>query len=134
MKKKFLNVIFMILMTLSAIILIPLEVVLLVLGLLYLPIEYLIHRVNKIYLIKKYSPLETYFYKNLIKTYKSITDKNYIFDSEKRFFITSNEIILIKGFKKEKTDRINLNNYIVNKYNIDLNNYKIVLKGGRYEK
>lgn len=67
MKKKLINILFMFLMTIGGFILLPLEVLLFVLALIYIPFEFLYHKIKKLDEIKKYSPLETLFYKKKLK-------------------------------------------------------------------
>lgn len=61
MKSKLTNVLFMFLMTFSGFILLPLEVLLFVLIIIYIPFEFLYHKIKKIN--TKYRPLETIFKK-----------------------------------------------------------------------
>lgn len=67
MKNKLLNVLFMFLMTFTGFILLPLEVLLFLLVIIYIPFEFLYHKVKRLDEIKKYSPLETLFQKKVLK-------------------------------------------------------------------
>ena len=70
MKKKFMNALFMVIMTLSGFILLPLEVLLLALAVVYIPFEFIYHKATKLDELKKYSFLETIFHHKDIKKYK----------------------------------------------------------------
>lgn len=126
-KRYFRNSIFMVLMTVSGFILIPIFVILFILSILYLPFEFIIYKKSKYKNIKKYSYLYTLYYGKTIKIIKNFENNNidYIFDDLNNIFIfkykNENFILFIKSSnKKEKTRIVSnpMDKYLKTKYNI----------------
>ena len=126
-KRYFRNSIFMVLMTLSGFILIPIFVILFILSILYLPFEFIIYKKSKYKNIRKYSYLYTLYYRKTIKIIKNFENNNidYIFDDLNNIFIfkykNENFILFIKSSnKKEKTRIVSnpMDKYLKTKYNI----------------
>ena len=126
-KRYFRNSIFMVLMTLSGFILIPIFVILFILSILYLPFEFIIYKKSKYKNIRKYSYLYTLCYRKTIKIIKNFENNNidYIFDDLNNIFIfkykNENFILFIKSSNKKEKTRIVSNpvdKYLKTKYNI----------------
>ena len=127
------NFIFMIIMTISGFVLLPLLVILLILSLLYIPFELIMYQNSSYKNISKYSFLYTVFYKKTIKSLRYFRNNNidYKYDFANRFFIfkiNDIEYILFVNSKNknEKTKIVNypMDKYLKDKYNC--NNYKYI--------
>ena len=127
------NFIFMIIMTISGFVLLPLLVILLILSLLYIPFELIMYQNSSYKNISKYSFLYTVFYKKTIKSLRYFRNNNidYKYDFANRFFIfkiNDIEYILFVNCKNknEKTKIVNypMDKYLKDKYNCS--NYKYI--------
>lgn len=127
------NFIFLIIMTISGFVLLPLLVILLILSLLYIPFELIMYQNSSYKNISKYSFLYTVFHKKTIKSLRYFRNNNidYEYDFANRFFIfkiNDIEYILFVNSKNknEKTKIVNypMDKYLKDKYNCS--NYKYI--------
>ena len=136
MKKKISNTVFLVIMTLSGFILLPVEVLLLFFIIMYLPFEWFLYRIKYKVLFSKYSFLFTIRYKNVIKCYKYLINKNpnikIHYNEEGKFLLVDNDVVIFKKcLKCENTDLKYLSIEFTKKYNIIIDNivdYKLMMK------
>jgi len=118
------NLSFLVIMTVFGFVLLPIEIVLFALLLIYLPFEYLVFRTKYQKVFKKYRLLFFIRFNKTLSLYKIIISnniKNLIYDSVYRCFITINKVYIIKnGLKFENTIRENLLKNIEDKYSIKI--------------